>query len=153
MEDWLVVLSEDNWSICDREGLLGLGRDAERRLSRMSEGDRVWVYVNRKHVDHQVPRVQELRAVARVTGPTRRLERSPWRPRGDQRFLFARPIAVERRCALPAIELLKTMSFAGRPPAWGMRLLSAPVRLTPDDVAKFEAALGEEPKAAPTRNR
>ncbi len=152
MNHWLVVLSEDNWAVCDREGLLGLGRDAERRLGRMAEGDLVWVYVNRKHVDHQVPRVQELRALVRVAGPVCRLDRSPWKPRGDQRFMIARPIQVERRFALPVIELLKTMSFAGRPPAWGMRLLSAPVPLTEDDVAKFEAALRNQ-RALPSTGR
>jgi hypothetical protein len=147
MNDWLVVLSEDNWEICAREGLLGLGRNAERRLNRMAEGDRVWVYVNRKHVDHQLPRVQELRAVARVTGPVRHLERSPWKPRGEQRFTVARPIAVERRCAVPLLEVLKGLSFAGRPPAWGMRLLDAPLRLTAGDVARLELALEANPSA------
>jgi hypothetical protein len=147
MTDWLVVLSEDNWQICAREGLLGLGRDAERRLNRLADGDRVWVYVNRKHVDHQVPRVQQLQAVTRVAGPVRHLSASPWKPRGDQRFTVARPITIERRCAVPVLELLKTMSFAGRPPAWGMRLLSAPVLLTQDDVAKFEAVVAPSPAA------
>lgn len=143
MDNWLVVLSEDNWTVCDREGLIGVGRNAEARLNRIAEGDRVWVYVNRKYVDHQVPRVQELRAVARVTGPVRHLDRSPWKPRGHQRFTVARPIEVERRYAVPVLELLKTMSFAGRPPVWGMRLLSAPLRLTDDDVEKLgHAALG-----------
>lgn len=142
MSDWLVVLSEDNWEICAREGLLGLGRDAERRLDRMADADQVWVYVNRKHVDHQVPHVYEIRAVARVVGPVRHLERSPWKARGDQRFEYARPITVERRCAFPARELLKTMSFAGRPPAWGMKLLNAPVQITAEDVKKLEVALG-----------
>ncbi len=141
MTDWLVVMSEDNWEVCAREGLLGLGRDAERRLGRMADGDRVWVYVNRKHVDHQVPHVYEIRAAARVAGPVRRLARSPWKARGEQRFEFARPIEVERSLALPARELLKTMSFAGRPPVWGMKLLNAPVRLTDEDVTKLEAAL------------
>jgi len=141
MSDWLVVLSEDNWRICVREELLGLGRDAERRLNRMADGDRVWVYVNRKHVDHQVPRVQQLQAVARVMGPVRQLARSPWNPRGEQRFTVARPIAIERESAVPVLDLLKTMSFAGKPPAWGFRLLMAPLRLTDDDVAKFEGAL------------
>jgi hypothetical protein len=140
--DWLVVMSLDNWEICAREGLLGLGRDAERRLGRMADGDRVWVYVNRKHVDHQVPHVYEIRAVVRVAGPVRHLDRSPWKAREAQRFEFARPIAVERTLALPARELLKGMSFAGRPPVWGMRLLNAPVRLTTDDVARLEEAAG-----------
>jgi hypothetical protein len=141
MSDWLVVLSEDNWEICARESLLGLGRDAERRLNRMADGDRLWVYVNRKHVDHQVPHVYEIRALVRVAGRVRHLTRSPWKARGDQRFEYARPIAVERRCSFPARELLKTMSFAGRPPVWGMKLLNAPVRLTDEDVSKLEAAL------------
>lgn len=140
MDNWLVVLSEDNWRVCDREGLIGLRQNAEARLNRIAEGDRVWVYVTRKYVDHQVPRVQELRAVVRVTGPVRHLDRSPWKPRGEQRFTVARPIEVERRCAVPILELLKTMSFAGRPPVWGMRLLSAPLRLTDDDVKKLERA-------------
>ena len=142
MSDWLVVLSEDNWEICARERLIGLGRDAERRLARMADGDRVWVYVNRKHVDHQVPHVYQVRAAVRVAGPVRHLDRSPWKARGAQRFEFARPITVERTLALPGRELLKTMSFAGRPPVWGMRLLDAPLRLTAEDVAKLEAAAG-----------
>ena len=142
MTDWLVVMSEDNWEICAHEGLLGLGRDAERRLGRMADGDRVWIYVNRKHVDHQVPHVREIRAAVSVAGPVRHLARSPWRARGEQRFEFARPIDVERRLAFPARELLKTMSFAGWPPVWGMKLLDAPVRLTGDDVRKLEDAGG-----------
>jgi hypothetical protein len=36
MADWLIVLSEDNWEICARKGLLGPGRDAERRLNEVS---------------------------------------------------------------------------------------------------------------------
>ncbi len=142
MTDSLVVMSLDNWEICAREGLLGLGRDAERRLGHMADGDRVWVYVNRKHVHHQVPHVYEIRAVARVAGPVRHLNHRPWKARGAQQFEFARPIAVERTLALPARELLKAMSFAGRPPVWGMKLLNAPLRLTAEDVAKLEGAAG-----------
>jgi len=141
MNDWLIVLSEDNWQVCARERLLGLGRDAERRLNRMADGDRVWIYVNRRYVDHQVPRVQQLQAVTRVAGPVRHLSKSPWKPRGEQRFTVARPITIERQCAIPILDLLKTMSFAGQPPIWGMRLLNAPVLLTQDDVAKLESAL------------
>lgn len=142
MTDWLVVMSEDNWEICARECLLGLGRDAERRLGRMADGDRVWIYVNRKHVDHKVPHIYEIRAACRVAGPIRHLDRSPWKARGGQRFEFARSIAVGRSLAFAAKELLKSMSFAGRPPVWGMKLLNAPVRLTAEDVAKLEAAAG-----------
>jgi hypothetical protein len=141
VNDWLVVLSEDNWEICAREGLLGLGRDAERRLNRMANGDRVWVYVNRKYVDHQVPHVYEIRATARVAGPVRHLTKSPWRSRGEQHFTVARPVTVERICSVPALDLLKSMSFAGRPPAWAMRLLNAPLRLTREDLDKLEGAL------------
>ena len=140
MTDWLVVMSEDNWTICQKVGLLGLGRDAERKLSRLVDGDRVWVYVNRKHVDHEVPRVQELRALARITGPVQHLGKSPWKPRGDQRFTVARPISIQRTFAVPALDLLKSMSFAGKPPVWGIRLLSAPLHLTPEDTAKLESA-------------
>jgi hypothetical protein len=39
------------------------------------------------------------------------------------------------------LDLLKTMSFAGPPPAWGLRLLSAPLLLHGQDVAKRERAL------------
>jgi hypothetical protein len=141
VRDWLVVLSEDNWEICEREGMLGLGRDAKRRLGRMADGDRVWVYVNRKYVDHQVPWVRELRAVARVAGPVQQLAHSPWRPRGSQRFETSRPIQVERRCAVPLTHVLKRLSFAGRPPVWGIRLLNAPVPLTEGDVAELEGTL------------
>jgi hypothetical protein len=65
VSDWLVVMSEDNWEVCAREGLLGRG--AQRRLERMAEGDRVWVYVNSKHVDRQLqgsPSGRSLRAAS-----------------------------------------------------------------------------------------
>ena len=88
--------------------------------------------------------MREIRAVARIDGPVRHLKRSPWRPRGDQRFTIARPIVVERHCALPALDLLKSMSFAGRPPVWGMRLLNAPLRLTDQDVEKLKRALAKD---------
>lgn len=139
--DWIVVLSEDNWEICEREQQLALGRDADRRLGRMADGDRLWVYVNRKHVNHQVPRIQRLRAIARVAGPIRHLDQSPWKPRGNQRFHVARPITIEQRCDVPAVDLLRRMSFAGPYPAWGIRLRSAPLRLTASDVAALEAAV------------
>ena len=137
------MLSEDNWEISAREGLLGLGKAAEARLGRMADGDRVWVYVNRKHVDHQIPHVYEIRAVAKIEGPTRRLMKSPWKARGDQHFEFARPIQIERRLALPARDLLMTLSFAGRPPFWGMKLMNAPLKLTTGDVEKLEKAAGQ----------
>lgn len=139
-DHWIAVVTEDNWAISVRERLLGLGKDAERRLARMAKGDHVWIYVNRKHVDRQVPRVYEIRAIARISGPIEHRRKSPWKPRGDQRFLVARPIVIERTMAFPAIDILKRLSFAGPPRAWGVRLLNAPLRLTSADVAKLEVA-------------
>ena len=138
--DWLAVMSEDNWGICEREALISVGGDAERRLARFGINDRIWIYVNRKFVDHQLPRICEVRAVARVTGPVTPVRKSPWRPRGRSTYNYACQIKVERRVNIPAIDLLKTMSFAGRPPVWGTRLLSAPLHLTATDVAKLERA-------------
>jgi hypothetical protein len=133
-------MTEDNWDISAKHGLLGLGRDAKRRLARMAEGDQVWIYVNRGLVDKQLPRIYEIRAVARVSGAVTRLKRSPWKPRGDQRFEVARPIAIERNLKFKARELLMTMSFAGPPPVWGTRLLNTPLQLTQSDVVKLETA-------------
>src|SRR5438445_179265 len=83
--DWLVVISEDNWEICHREGLISVAGNGSR-LARLEVGDRVWVYVNRKHVDHQLPHVFEIRAVARVLGPLVTLPKSPWKARGRSTF-------------------------------------------------------------------
>ncbi|MBO0706716.1 MAG: hypothetical protein J2P44_00025 [Candidatus Dormibacteraeota bacterium] len=55
MRDWLVTLSEDNWQVCRRERLLGLGSGREHRLGRLSEGDPVWIYINKRRVDRQTP--------------------------------------------------------------------------------------------------
>jgi hypothetical protein len=140
MSDWLVVLSDDNWAVCRAQGLLSLGRNAESRLNRMSMGDKVWVYVNRGHVDRQLPRIYEIRAVVRVSGPVVHLAKSPWKARGNQRFTVARPIVVEQILKLKARDLLMSMSFAGRPPGWGLRLLHAPLLLTAGDVAKLKSA-------------
>jgi hypothetical protein len=136
--DWLIVLSEDNWEACAKAGLIGLGLDAERRLNRMADGDRIWIYVNKRHVDRQTPWVRRIRGVARVSGPVRRLDRPPWRARAGQMFAFARPIRLERRLDLPA-DVLKQLSFAVGIGAWGLRLLNAPLRLTNSDVERLQA--------------
>lgn len=141
MSDWLVVLSEDNWEICRRESLLGLGRDGERRLGRLAEGDRVWVYVNKRYVDRQTPWVRRIRAAVIVIGPVRRLDRPPWRSRGDQTFPYARPIEVLRTLDLPGTDLLPELSFVSGNKGWGMQLLHAPLALTQSDVARLESAV------------
>ncbi len=141
MADWLVALSEDNWEICAREGLLGLGRNGVQRLGRMVDGDRVWVYVSTKHLGRQTPRVRRIRAVARITGPVQQLADPPWAARGNERFAAARPIQGERRLDLPG-DLLPRLSLAQGPGPWGLRLLNAPVPLATSDVAQLLAAAG-----------
>lgn len=137
MAEWLVVLSEDNWAICSRVGLLGLGRNGRRRLNRMGQGDLVWIYVNKKYVHKQTPRVRRLRAVARLLGPTRHLEKPPWRGRAEERFAFARPIKIVRTIDASG-DILQKLSFGGNNTGWGIRLLNAPLALTRDDVARLE---------------
>ena len=140
--DWLVVLSEDNWEICAREGWLGLGRDGQRRLGRMADGDRVWVYISSARVGRQTPRVRRIRAVARITGPVQHLANPPWAARGKERFAAARPIHVERTLDLSG-DLLPTLSFAQPTGPWGLRLLNAPVPLTASDLRRLEVAARE----------
>jgi predicted RNA-binding protein len=140
MKDWLFVLSEDNWEACAKRRLLGLSERAQRRSVEMSSGDRLWVYVNKKYVDHQVPRIRRLRAVARVRGSIKRLTSVPWKLRGDQTFPFALPIELERLVDIDIVPVLKKLSIAGKGTAWGSNLLNAPLRLTPQDVSKLEAA-------------
>jgi len=137
--DWLVVMSEDNWQICEREELISVGGDGSK-LDRFEYGDRLWIYVNRKYVDHQVPHVYEIQALARVSGPVMTLKKSPWRKRGRSEYKLARAIAVERRLRISALQLVKSLSFAGTPPVWGLSLLNAPLRLTPNDVKNLERA-------------
>jgi len=134
--DWLIVLSADNWTICAREQLIGLGRRADQRFAPMAEGDRVWVYVNKEFVDRQRPLVRSLRAIARVTGPTRKLNEPPWRARGNQAFALARPIEIERTCDVPVGTVLEEL---WGPSKWGSKLLNAPVRLTDREVRRLEA--------------
>jgi predicted RNA-binding protein len=141
MADWLVVLSEDNWEICKKERLLGLGRDAESRLNRMANGDHVWIYINKKHVDRQTPWVRRIRAVVRIAGPVRHLAKPPWRPRGPENFPFARPIRVEREFDITG-DILRRLSFAKANKVWGIRLLNAPLALDKADVHRLESAGG-----------
>jgi len=141
MTDWLAVMSADNWEICERERLIAFGDHRRSRLDRLAEGDRLWVYVNRQHADRQLPKVERLRAIVRVVGPTVRLTTSPWFRRGAAEFHLARSISIVRRASVPAKETLKTLSFAGRPPAWGIRLLGAPVELTVADVTVLNSLL------------
>jgi hypothetical protein len=140
LSNWLAVLSEDNWEICAREGLLGFGRKSERRLNQMQDGDRVWVYINKKHVDKQTPRIMSIRALAIVAGPVRRLTKPPWRPRGDQTFDLARPISLQRTFDLPAEVLLRDM-LSTRWGGWSAQLLHSPLFLDDQDMAMLEEAL------------
>ena len=141
MADWLVVMSEDNRLACIGAGLLGLGRGAERRLNRMAQGDRVWIYVNRRWVDKQTPRLCLIKSIAVITGPVRRLDKPPWASRRSQTFPHARPISIERSFDLPAGDLLPSLSFAAGKTRWGLSLLNAPILLSLKDVQQLHAAL------------
>ena len=106
----------------------------------MSVGDRVWIYVNRKYVDNPRPYVREIRSIVRIAGPIKHLAKSPWKSGEGRLFTVARDITIERRIAVPGTVLTK-MSFALRPPMWGMRLMGAPLRLTERGVGLVERAL------------
>jgi len=138
MKDWLVVCTADNWKICAREGLLGLGHRGASKLSRMSEGDRIWVYVSTAFVGRQYPKVRQIQALVRVTGPVEHLQHPPWKARGSERFAVARPIKAERTLDIPG-DFLSRLSFARGRAMWGPPLLNAPLLLTPADVAKLTA--------------
>jgi hypothetical protein len=56
---------------------------------------------------------------------------------------------MAHRSAVPVLELLRTMSFGGHAPAWGLRPLHAPLRLTDEDVAWFERAHAAASSPAP----
>jgi hypothetical protein len=139
--DWIVVMSDDNWKACARVGLLGLGRNGQTRLGHVGIGDRLWVYVNRKYVDHQTPRIKRVRALARVTGPVEYLEDPPWRARGAERFPYARKVTIEAELDISEA-VVKELSFAKGRLHWGVPLLNAPLALTSADVRKLERARG-----------
>jgi predicted RNA-binding protein len=143
MSEWLVALSGDNWCICASHGLLGLTKRQEPRLRLLNAGDRVWIYLSTQFVDRQLPRVYRIRAVARVTGPAERLERTPWHSRGQETFALAVPITVEREVDLPGKSLISSFSFVQRKESWGAHLLNAPIRLSEDDAVRLHRAAGE----------
>jgi hypothetical protein len=143
VKNWLVVISQDNWEICRNRGLLGMGNDGQFRLGRMSEGDLVWVYVNKLYVDHETPRVRQIQAVAQVAGPVQFLTSPPWRARGPQQFPYARAIDVVATLSLDAYSLFERMPFARRRGGGGVshQLMNAPVALDDADVAVLRAAV------------
>jgi predicted RNA-binding protein len=143
MADWLVVMSEDNWNECSRRRLLGLGRKAQQRIARFSKGDRVWVYVNKKFVDHQTPRVRRIRALATVAGNPKVLKQPSWHARGENRFEVALPITIDQAYDFPAEQLLKSTAFARRPGGWRAALLNAPIELGNQDIGKLRSALDD----------
>jgi hypothetical protein len=149
LSNWLAVLSEDNWEICAREGLLGFGRKSERRLNQMQDGDRVWVYINKKHVDKKTPRIMSIRALATIAGPLHRLSKPPWHPRGDQTFDLARAITVQQTFDLPAEVLLREM-LSTRWGGWSAQLLRTPLFLDDQDTATLEEALTNSGYPSPT---
>ena len=144
MADWIIVMSEDNWDVCARARLLGLGRGGERRLDRLTTGDRVWVYINKKYVDQQRPKIGRVKSVVKITGSTRFLDNPPWRSRRGQSFAYVRSIRIESHVDVPREKVMQLSFARGRGSGWGWPLLNAPLRLTADDVRRLGVDLVRE---------
>lgn len=142
MAHWLIALTEDNWEVCRRERQLGLSKRAKGKLADAQPGDRLWIYISRRSVEHQLPKVREFRGIAEITGAASSIRSPRWSSRGDEHFASAVPFRMLRELRLPASVIVQELSRRRKYAQWGALVQNAPMRLDDREVAFLERAIG-----------
>jgi predicted RNA-binding protein len=69
---WILCMSEDNYEIARKQGLIGMAERQRRAIQKLATGDMLTFYVSQKTVDSPpndpAHKVQQFRGIARITG-------------------------------------------------------------------------------------
>ena len=143
---WLVTISEDNFQIALKKGLIGVSHRWRKPLEEMREGDKVIFYIGKKKVGKGGLHgsISEFAGLAEVTSPVFVSEERIWHSKGLEIFPYRREIKFSStKTRAKASEIYRSLKFIKNPDYWMLYFLTAIRKISDADYETIKRALGK----------
>jgi predicted RNA-binding protein len=138
-------MSEDNYEIARKQGLIGMSERHRRAIQRLAIGDMLTFYISKKHVDSPpndpAHKVQQFRGVARVAGESFESDDLIWHVREGEIFPHRRQVAFLGDASTEARPLIEKVSFVTNTVFWALPFQKGYVEITQKDFETIRGAM------------
>lgn len=142
---WILCMSEDNYEIAKRQGLIGMAERQRRAIQKIATGDMLTFYIGKKTVDFPpndpAHKVQQFRGIARVTGEAFESNELIWHIREGEIFPHRRQVEFLADGSAGARPLIDKLSFVTSTTYWALPFQKGYVEISSKDFATIQAAL------------
>jgi predicted RNA-binding protein len=139
-------MSQDNYEVARKEGLIGMAERQRRAIQKIASGDMLMFYISKKTVDSPpndpAHEVQQFRGIARVTGDAFESNELIWQIREEEIFPRRRQIEFLADGRTEARPLIDKLSFVGNTMYWALPFQKGYVEISAKDFATIQAAMG-----------
>jgi hypothetical protein len=112
---WILSISEDNYLIAKKRGLIGITWRGKRAIYQMPISDIMTFYISKKRVDatrnNPSQRVQKIRGIARVTGEAFESNDVIWHVKPGELFPYRRQVEFLTDAIGDGRSLLRDFSY------------------------------------------
>jgi len=143
---WLVTISEDNFQIALKEGLIGVSHRWRKPLEEMKEGDNIIFYIGKKKVGRGGPNssVSEFAGLAEVASPVFVGKERIWHSKETETFPYRRRIKfLPAATRVKALKICHSLEFIRNPDYWMLYFLTAIRKLSDADYETIKRAVGK----------
>jgi predicted RNA-binding protein len=142
---WILCMSEDNYEIARKQGLIGMAERQRRAIQTIATGDMLTFYVSKKTVDSPpndpTHKVQQFRGTARVTGEAFESNELIWHVREGEIFPHQRRVEFLTDTSTEARPLISKLSFVTNTAFWALPFQKGYVEIAPSDFQTLEEAM------------
>jgi predicted RNA-binding protein len=142
---WILCMSEDNYEIARRRGLIGLAERHKVAMQKLAIGDMITFYISKKKVDSlpndPADKVQQFRGLARVTGVAFESNDLIWHVREGEIFPHRRYVEFLADSRAETRPLIERLSFVTNTLYWALPFRKGYVEVTQKDFDTIHEAL------------
>jgi predicted RNA-binding protein len=138
-------MSEDNYEIARKQGLIGMAERQRRAIQKLAMGDMLTFYISKKTVDSPpsdpTHKVQRFRGIARVTGEAFESNELIWCIKAGEIFPHRRQVEFLADGSAEAKPLIDELLFVTNTLYWALPFQKGYEEISPTDFETIQAAL------------
>jgi predicted RNA-binding protein len=142
---WILCMSEDNYMIAMKQGLIGMSERTRKAIHQIGIGDMIVFYITRQRVDSPpndlAQKVQQFRGIARVTAEAFESNDLIWHIRDDEIFPHRRRVEFLSDSSTEVKPLIEQLSFVTNTTYWALPLRKGYGEITQKDLGTIQGAM------------
>ena len=142
---WILCMSEDNYLIATKQGLVGMSERHRTTIQKLAIGDMMTFYISKKRVDSPpndpAHKVQRFRGIAQVSGEAFESNDLIWHVRDGAIFPHRRQVEFVADASTEVRPLIEKLSFVTNPAFWALPFQKGYVEMTHKDFETIRGAM------------